>query len=133
MRDLITLEILKTDYLGDWDNDWDRWAVRQITLASAWLRSFFKQSDRDLDQEILDGVLEEALVESAVSQMILRKLNQSVQMPFGGMFQSYTEQAGPYSKGITLPSNDSNFFLRKDMRRQLGFKQIGFASIPIEI
>lgn len=133
MTDYITLEQLKADYIGAWKDEWDAWAARQITLASSWLRTYFQNADRDLDQELLDGDLEPLTVEMAVSGLVLQKLSSTVNVPFGGDFTQLSESAGPYQTSVTMNPRSTSFYLRDDMRKLFGFSNGGFKVIQLEL
>lgn len=126
----ITLDELKESYLGDWDDDNDRWAEKQIQLAGAHLRAEFKSYGRDLDEEIAEDNVDHIAVESVISAMVLRKLSQE-SMPFGGGFTQFGESADGYSINVTASSRFSSMYLRRDEKRLLGLPLMRTGSIKI--
>lgn len=129
----LTLEQLKDSYLGTWDSSWDAWATRELDLVSSWLRTYFKNSGRDLDAEIADGEIELLTVESIVASMLIRKLTSSVNVPFGGEFSQLSQSAGGYSSSVTMKPSAASYYLRRDELSLLGFSNFSMASISIRL
>lgn len=121
-----TINDLKT-VMGDaWQDSQEPLAEKLLEVASAGLRQIFRDHEMNLDELILDGIPEEIVVNQIVCEMVARNL-QGVTTPLGGDFSQFSQAAGGYS--ISVSSNGSNLYLKKEQARWLGLPSLTVSKI----
>lgn len=125
MNNLISLQELKM-IIGE-QNVSDEKLEFLIEYCSAILRKVFKDRKRDLDEEIKSGDLADIIVKNTICEMISQNLNAS-ELPFGGAYNNYSENAGGYSVSI---SGNQKIYISKNALKLLGIGDLYITSFQM--
>lgn len=120
------LDDLKLVMGSSWDDTQETLAERLLEVASAGLRSIFKRHSMNLDELLVEGDLEEILVNQVVCDIVARGLASST-APLGGDFSQLSQAAGGYS--ISISSSGQGLYLKKEQAKWLGLPSITTSKI----
>lgn len=128
MTDYLTLEELKAFNNGKWDELHTVFALLKISSASALVRQLFRERNLTVEQRIIDGKLEEALLKEVVASMVLRTLPDDTDVNYEQKSESIT---GIGSIQITPFKRDRNLFItRSEKFEKLGLPVMGIGYLP---
>lgn len=123
LNSYVQLDELILAWGGDWKNSADLLAAKKLEEASTWIRNFFKNKNRNLDEELADDKIDIDILKIVITDMVIRRLK-TLSAPFGGDFEQYSESSGVSSIGFTLSSPGGGFYLKKSEKVDLGFGNV---------